>query len=183
MRPGFSLTLDLIRIAAAMVVFLGHLAFPRISGELLAPLRYAPYGHHAVVVFFVLSGLVMAYVVSERETGHFALYEYDMRAKRMGRLVFGHPKYEVVGITTSDLDGRLLAVHYRDEGSAIHYIDSEYRRRWAPIHDEFDGLDIDVVSTDHESSRVSPPSAEPAGKTSANALSRRDDASPRARRG
>ena len=67
MTPGFSLSLDLIRIFAAMVVFVAHFAIPRISGDWLQPMDYAPYAHHAVVVFFVLSGLVMAYVVSDRE--------------------------------------------------------------------------------------------------------------------
>ena len=66
MNRGFSLSLDLVRFCAAMTVFLYHFGYERISGNLLWRMA-GPYGHDAVVVFFVLSGLVMAYVTGERE--------------------------------------------------------------------------------------------------------------------
>lgn len=67
MRPGFSLSLDVIRFAAAMVVFVAHFAYSDISGDWFEQIWAAPFAHHAVIVFFVLSGLVIAYVASGRE--------------------------------------------------------------------------------------------------------------------
>jgi peptidoglycan/LPS O-acetylase OafA/YrhL len=63
MQPAFSTYLDLVRVAAALVVYLTH------SGLIIndkVPL--GAYGHSAVVVFFVLSGYVVAYVVDQKES-------------------------------------------------------------------------------------------------------------------
>lgn len=67
MRRGFSLSLDVIRFAAAMVVFVAHFSYSNISGEWFEEIWAAPFAHHAVIVFFVLSGFVIAYVASGRE--------------------------------------------------------------------------------------------------------------------
>jgi peptidoglycan/LPS O-acetylase OafA/YrhL len=56
-RRDFSAFLDLVRLSAALVVFLSHLS--RFGGETLA--FFGPLGHSAVVVFFVLSGYVIAW--------------------------------------------------------------------------------------------------------------------------
>ncbi len=57
LTPGFSLSLDLIRFWAALVVFFSHFAVQQISGGLFWQFNIIPFGHHAVVFFFVLSGL------------------------------------------------------------------------------------------------------------------------------
>jgi peptidoglycan/LPS O-acetylase OafA/YrhL len=56
--------LDLLRFTAALVVFFSHLS---IFGEGLLP-GMAAYGTPSVLVFFVLSGYVIAFVTSARET-------------------------------------------------------------------------------------------------------------------
>ncbi len=65
MQKNTSLYLDLLRFAAAMVVFLGHAANHHISGGLLWQIY--PYLQTAVIIFFVMSGYVIAYVVDSRE--------------------------------------------------------------------------------------------------------------------
>lgn len=62
MQPGFSVYLDLVRAAAAIVVYLTH---SQLVAKGTVPL--GEYGHSAVVVFFVLSGYVVAYVVDKKE--------------------------------------------------------------------------------------------------------------------
>lgn len=62
MQPGFSTYLDLVRVAAALVVYLTH------SGLIIEDkVPLGAYGHSAVVVFFVLSGYVVAFVVDQKE--------------------------------------------------------------------------------------------------------------------
>jgi len=57
--------LDLVRLTAATVVFLGHAGLQRISGGLLW--QFGRFGETAVDIFFVLSGFVIAYVISTKE--------------------------------------------------------------------------------------------------------------------
>lgn len=65
MNRAVSLYLDVVRFSAAVLVLLTHLAYARFSGGMLLPLR--TYGNDAVMVFFVLSGFVIAHVATHRD--------------------------------------------------------------------------------------------------------------------
>ncbi|HRE16481.1 MAG TPA: acyltransferase [Rhodocyclaceae bacterium] len=67
MRRELSIYLDLLRVAAAMLVFLSHLSWAKLSGGVLWQLQR--YGHDGVIVFFVLSGFVIQYVTTQKEHG------------------------------------------------------------------------------------------------------------------
>lgn len=73
MNRATSLYLDVVRFAAALTVLLTHLAYPRFSGGMLLPWR--SFGNDAVMVFFVLSGYVIAYTAAHRDhdLGSYAL--------------------------------------------------------------------------------------------------------------
>lgn len=65
MNRAFSIYLDLLRFAAAMLVVVYH-SNSRVIVEQVLPL--SNYGHSAVIVFFVLSGYVIAFVTDTKET-------------------------------------------------------------------------------------------------------------------
>jgi peptidoglycan/LPS O-acetylase OafA/YrhL len=65
MNPSFSLYLDFVRFAAAVLVYLWH-SNQRFISEATIPA--SGYGHSAVIVFFVLSGFVIAYVTDKKES-------------------------------------------------------------------------------------------------------------------
>ena len=65
MTNALSFYLDGLRFGAAFTVFLAHYSVQRISGGFFWP-SFA-YGHTAVLVFFVLSGFVIAWVTETRE--------------------------------------------------------------------------------------------------------------------
>lgn len=65
MNRATSIYLDLVRFLAAVAVLLTHLAYARFTGGLLQPWR--TYGNDAVMVFFVLSGYVIAHTVASRD--------------------------------------------------------------------------------------------------------------------
>lgn len=65
MNKNTSIYLDFVRFSAALLVFLHHFSYERISGKAFASL--GRYGEDAVIVFFVLSGYVIAYVATEKE--------------------------------------------------------------------------------------------------------------------
>jgi peptidoglycan/LPS O-acetylase OafA/YrhL len=77
--PATSIYLDFIRFSAAAVVFVGHTSGQLFTGGFLWQL--GGYTRTAVIVFFVLSGYVIAHVLATRET---SLRSYA--ASRFGRL-------------------------------------------------------------------------------------------------
>lgn len=83
MPLNFSIYLDLVRFLAAMVVFLGHASGMLWTAGFLWEL--GPYGDTCVVVFFVLSGFVIAYVTDVKERT-WQLY-FTSRAARLWSVV------------------------------------------------------------------------------------------------
>lgn len=82
MKTELSVYLDAVRIGAALVVFLGHASGPLTQGFLW---QLGPYLDAAVMVFFVLSGYVIAYVSENKEL---TLSEYTIaRIARLSSVV------------------------------------------------------------------------------------------------
>ena len=79
MTSALSFYLDALRFGAAFTVFVSHYAKQRYSGGLFWQTK--PYGATAVLVFFVLSGFVIAWVTETRER---TLEEYAL--SRIARL-------------------------------------------------------------------------------------------------
>jgi peptidoglycan/LPS O-acetylase OafA/YrhL len=79
MNKELSAYLDLMRVGAATVVFFGHLSAMVITGGFLWQIM--PYGHSAVIVFFVLSGFVIQFAAEVKE--HTL---YDFSVARLARL-------------------------------------------------------------------------------------------------
>ena len=74
MTRGFSLYLDALRFGAAFVVLLSHFGYPRFTEGRWLWVRELNLGSDAVVLFFVLSGLVIAFSAQTKDAtlGHFA---------------------------------------------------------------------------------------------------------------
>ncbi|WP_432377764.1 acyltransferase family protein [Duganella sp. P38] len=64
MRREFSLYLDLVRVLAAGAVILYHSNLRLLTAD---KLPFSQHGHAAVMVFFVLSGYVIAHIAQQRE--------------------------------------------------------------------------------------------------------------------
>ena len=67
MTRGFSTYLNLLRFAAAMIVLLSHFAYARYSGGGFLWVRELNLGSDAVILFFVLSGYVIAYTAERKD--------------------------------------------------------------------------------------------------------------------
>ena len=110
MKRGFSVYLDAVRVVACLIVFAHHLALnfgcykPAASGcGTLGWLIPFHAGHSAVVVFFVLSGYVISYVASERET---TLQQYALsRCARIYSVAAGKVPYAQCTAHTSYAPG------------------------------------------------------------------------------
>ena len=105
MNRGTSLYLDLVRFGAALVVFLGHLSSPAFTGGFLAPL--AAWLSAAVMVFFVLSGFVIAHVTDDR-----AVSAGDYAVARLAR-IYSVALPALLATALLDAVGRAIdPVHY-----------------------------------------------------------------------
>jgi peptidoglycan/LPS O-acetylase OafA/YrhL len=100
MSPALSLYLDMVRIAAALFVVYAHSNLRFLLPEVL-PL--AEFGHSAVVVFFVLSGYVIAFASDSRERD-----AIDYAAARLSRIA-PLALFSVLAALTADSLGRWLA--------------------------------------------------------------------------
>lgn len=67
MNRGFSLYLDALRAVAAMTVAFSHFAYARFTGGLYEWFRDYNFGSDAVIVFFVMSGLLIAYAAENSD--------------------------------------------------------------------------------------------------------------------
>lgn len=121
MKRSLSVFLDLLRIIAATTVMIGHLA-PTWGLEGLEH-KIESFGHDAVMVFFVISGYVITYSTTKKQTDAF---EYT--ASRLARL------YSVV-LPALLLTGALLLIgsqlnpdHYKKYARG-----SEWLRHLLPI--------------------------------------------------
>ncbi len=81
MGPGFSTYLNVLRFGAAMVVLLSHFAYPRFSDGVWIWIRDLNLGSDAVVLFFVLSGFVIA-LTAERKDANLNAFAFA-RATRI----------------------------------------------------------------------------------------------------
>ena len=82
MTRGFSTYLDLLRFGAAVVVLLSHFGYERISDGRWLWVRDLNLGSDAVIIFFVLSGYVIAHVAA-RPSSTMGRFAFD----RVTRLV------------------------------------------------------------------------------------------------
>ncbi|MEZ5667663.1 MAG: acyltransferase [Alphaproteobacteria bacterium] len=73
MNRGLSHYLDALRVGAALAVLASHLAYPRFTDGVYLFIRELNLGSDAVVLFFVLSGLVIAHTAEakDRTAGRF----------------------------------------------------------------------------------------------------------------
>jgi peptidoglycan/LPS O-acetylase OafA/YrhL len=101
MNRSFSLYLDLVRFIAACLVYIYHANQRWLVSDVLPASHF---GHSAVVVFFVLSGYVIAYVTATKEKD-WASYS----ASRLSR-VYSVALPAVVLTLVLDAMGRSLAV-------------------------------------------------------------------------
>ena len=111
MNRPFSLYLDLVRFGAAVAVLLSHANMREIIATNLFPLSV---GHNAVVIFFVLSGYVIAYVTDTRE-GTARTYSISRIAR-----VYSVAIPAIVLVPLIDAAGQAIDTSLYDSGNTTH---------------------------------------------------------------
>ena len=110
MTTALSLYLDALRFSAALVVFVGHYSTQRHGGGLFW--QAFLYGRTAVLVFFVLSGFVIAWITETKEK---TFEEYALsRAARLYSVIL--PVFLITALLDSlgsAIDPRLYELEWR----------------------------------------------------------------------
>jgi peptidoglycan/LPS O-acetylase OafA/YrhL len=109
MTSALSLYLDALRFGAAFMVFLSHYGVGRISGGLFW--QAAPYGRTGVLVFFVLSGFVIAWVTETREHS-FEDYALSRVARLYSVIIPAFILTAVLNRLGSEIDPRLYTAEW-----------------------------------------------------------------------
>ena len=66
--------------------------------------------------------------------GRNAVYEYDLREKKLGALVYAHPEVDIDGLLRSPAgDWRVIGVRYTTDSPQIHFLDSAAERERASL--------------------------------------------------
>jgi peptidoglycan/LPS O-acetylase OafA/YrhL len=110
MTTALSLYLDALRFSAALLVFVGHYSSQRLSGGLFW--QAFSHGRTAVLVFFVLSGFVIAWITETKEQ---TIEEYALsRAARLYSVIL--PVFLITAVLDglgSAIDPRLYELEWR----------------------------------------------------------------------
>jgi dipeptidyl aminopeptidase/acylaminoacyl peptidase len=88
-------------------------------------------------------------VFGDHENGRWAIYEYDLDRRRLGRKIFGHDRVDVKGVHTSRVGGKLLSVEYvTPDGPRQFWLDKSAEARWSRVESQFPGQIVKVVNGD-----------------------------------
>ncbi len=96
------------------------------------------------------------YVTANREDGPSALFEYDLKANKLGKMVYGHPDHGTQSAIIDDRTGKVLAALYQDDQRRQHVIDPDRAKLQALIDRTFDRTSVNriISSTDDRETHV-----------------------------
>ncbi len=114
MKKEFSLYLDLVRFLAALLVYVWHSNNRNIISDILP---MSQYGHSAVIVFFVLSGFVIAYVADTKEK---TLRDYSI--SRLARIYSVAPAALILALVLDQIGLVLDPGMYDGSTTHDHYL-------------------------------------------------------------
>jgi dipeptidyl aminopeptidase/acylaminoacyl peptidase len=79
-------------------------------------------------------------VLSNQNTDKVALYEFDINTQQIGKVLYEHPKYDLIDAELSDDGGAIKLVRYVENGhSRSHFFDNELSNKEQWINSAFKG--------------------------------------------
>ena len=91
-------------------------------------------------------------VLSNKNTDKVALYEFDVRAQTLGKVLYEHPKYDLVDGKLDVVTGGVKLVRYVENGHHVsHFFDDGLNQVYTQFNDTFSGKStvISARSTDN----------------------------------
>ncbi|ANM31009.1 hypothetical protein ABI59_17670 [Acidobacteria bacterium Mor1] len=87
----------------------------------------------------------LLYVIARSPGGTSALYEYDIRQRKLGKKVFQHPNHDLERAEIDPRNGKLIGVHYHDDEPRQQIIDAEQGELQATIDAYFKSTSVNRI--------------------------------------
>ena len=92
----------------------------------------------------------VAYVVTRNGSDRDAVYEYNLAAKALGRLVFQHPKVDVDEVAVDRLGQYAVGAIYTVDYETAEYFDRAYAQMQADLVATFPGEHVNITSASND---------------------------------
>ena len=103
------------------------------DGEFELAIRHGAFAHDEDFLGFHADDASKIYVQRDAD-GRSAVYEFDLREKKLGKLVFAHPAVDIDGLLRSPAgDWRVIGVRYTTDSPQIHFLDAVAEREQASL--------------------------------------------------
>src|SRR6185369_8495503 len=90
----------------------------------------------------------IAYVVTRNGGDRAIAYEFDLRTKSLGKVVYQNPQFDVAGYEREPYTGRVIGVEYADmDGGHVQWFDQSWAQVYADVNATFPGSIIDITSS------------------------------------
>ena len=85
-----------------------------------------------------------------------ALFQFDLKAMKLGRMIFAHPTYDVPAgpPIVSDKTGKVLGVRYEAERPQVYWFDEDYKNYQAMIDNALPGMANDIKNWSKKEDRM-----------------------------
>jgi dipeptidyl aminopeptidase/acylaminoacyl peptidase len=105
-------------------------------------------------VSHIVSGSDSGYVLSNKETGRFALYKFNYLTREVGEKIFDHPENDVTSYTLNDDGSQLRALRYTDARDRIIWFDPDMKRYQTLLEKAVPGQEIWMQAPTKSAKRI-----------------------------
>ncbi len=102
----------------------------------------------------ITAGSDTGYVLSNKKTGRFALYEFDYRTRALGKMVLGHPENDISSYRLSEDGKNLLSARYTDSRDRIVWFDEDLKKIQASLEKALKGQEVWIQSLSKDRTRM-----------------------------
>lgn len=102
----------------------------------------------------VVSGKDEGYVLSNKETGRFALYKFNYLTREIGEKVFGHDENDVTDFSLNDDGTAIEAVTYTDARDRIVWFDEVFKKQQRMLDKALPGQEAWIQSYSRDRNRM-----------------------------
>jgi dipeptidyl aminopeptidase/acylaminoacyl peptidase len=102
----------------------------------------------------IVAGKDEGYILSNKETGRFALYKFNYLTREIGELVYAHPENDVTSFSLTDDGSTLESVRYTDSRDRILWFDPLYKKRQDSLDSALPGDEAWMQSRSQDGSKM-----------------------------
>lgn len=102
----------------------------------------------------IFAGDDEGYILSNKETGRFALYRFNFLTRETGEMVFGHDENDITSFHMNEEGTALESVRYTDSRDRIKWFDDTYTKHQATIDKALPGQEAWIASKSRDGSKM-----------------------------